>query len=110
MQEKNINKKIDDALESISNIQRAAVPDYFYTRLEGRMLREKSTWETISSFITRPAIAIAAVCIILMMNFYTIISTANTEEVSAQKNVELAAVDEYSQVSSAIYEFENNTP
>ena len=111
MQEKNINKKVDDALESISNIQRASAPDFFFTRLEGRMLREKSAWETISSFITRPAIAIASVCIILMMNLYTIVSTASQDDPAAsQRNVELAAMDEYTQVSSAIYEFENTNP
>lgn len=110
MQEKNINKKIDDALESINNIPRVSAPDYFFTRLEARMLRDKNTWETISSFITRPVVAIASVCIILMVNFYTIISTTRQEPTTVQQNVELAALDEYTQVSSTIYEFENINP
>lgn len=105
-----INKKINDALGSIDDLPRASAPDYFFTRLEGRMLREKNSWERISSFISRPAIAIASVSIILIMNFYTIFYTSQHEEGTVTQSTELAAVDEYSQVSSGIYEFENNNP
>lgn len=109
MREK-LNKKINDALGSIDDIQRAAAPDFFYTRLEGRMLGQKNFWEKISSFITRPSIAFACIAIIVLMNSWIIFSNINNEKNDTQQNTELATVDEYSMVSSSLYEFENSNP
>ena len=109
MQEK-INNKIDSAFESIENIQRATAPDFFFTRLEARMLREKkNVWEKISSFIARPAVAFGCMAVILIMNSVFIFSNIVNDEGAVMAN-ELATVDEYSQVSTGLYELENLRP
>jgi len=52
-----IGKKVDKALESLDRIQRAELGPYFYTRIIGRLQRnEKTLWETIGSFLAKPAV------------------------------------------------------
>lgn len=108
MQEK-ISKKMEDALQSIDGIEKASAPAFFFTRLEARMQREKNVWEKVSSFIASPAVAFSCISFVIMMNAYIIFTSPEQDAVAQQAN-ELATVDEYSQVSSNLYEFENNKP
>jgi hypothetical protein len=68
-QNSNIQKKAAQALNSLDGIQRAAPAPYFFARLTARLEKnEKNVWENLGSFISRPAIAFATVCIILLLN------------------------------------------
>ncbi len=108
MQEQ-FNKKIEETLGSLEGIQKASPAPYFFTRLEARMQREKSIWDKITSFITTPAIAVGSICFIFLVNVAVIFSSAPVENTATSQN-EIAAVDEYSQLSSTFYEFENVKP
>ena len=105
-----IEKKIDDALNSLNAIERAAAPSFFFTRLEARMQKGKTFWEKISVFLTNPVLAFGSICVILFLNIYIISSSSIDRTNLAQQNTELATVDEYSQVSSNLFEFENLKP
>lgn len=109
MQEK-FSKKIEDAMHSIDGIKKASPPLYFFTRLEARMQREKNFWEKISSFVARPSITIACIILILIMNLGVILSSSKTDQMIAQKNEPPTVVEEYSQLSANLYEFENMKP
>jgi uncharacterized membrane protein YdfJ with MMPL/SSD domain len=109
MQEK-IHKKIEDAMHSIDGIEKATPPPFFFTRLEARLQREKNIWEKITSFVVQPAIAFAAICLIIMMNAMVIFSSSDTKKTLAQQNTELATVDEYSEVNVSLYDYENIKP
>lgn len=106
MQE-NYNKKIEDALHSIDGIEKATPAPFFFTRLEARMQREKNIWEKITSFIAQPAIAFSCVCLLIMINSFVIFSSSDEKNSVIQQTNELATVDEYSQVGTTLYEFEN---
>lgn len=105
----NINKKIDDALNSLEGIRKAPAPPFFFTRLEARMQRAKSVWENISSVISKPVFAFATICLVIMLNAFVIFSSVNTDENAASQS-ELATVDEYSQLNTPFYEFANTKP
>jgi len=109
MQE-NINNKIKDALNSLDGMGQASAKPFFFTRLEARMQKERNTWEKISSFFARPAIAFACICLVIMINAAVIFSSQNTHTNVTGQNDENATVDEYSQVSSSFYEFVNTKP
>lgn len=110
MQE-NINKKVEDAMNSLEGIEKASPLPFFFTRLEARMQGEKSIWEKISSFVTKPVIVFAGICLILMINAAVIFSSSNTTGNSTDRSGnELANVDEYNQISSTFYEFANTKP
>jgi hypothetical protein len=107
--QKDINRKIDDAFSSLDGIKRASPAPFFFTRLEAHILKKKNAWEGFYSFVTRPAIAFAGICLILVINAAVIFSSHFAGSTEKQ-NSELATVDEYNQVSSSLYEFVNTNP
>ena len=108
--QKKFDKRIEDALKSIDGIKKASPGPFFFTRLEARMNREKGIWEEISSFVARPLVAFACICMIIMINATVIVSSEKSNNTASNQNNELATVDEYSQLSSTFYEFVNTKP
>ncbi|MFM6924377.1 MAG: hypothetical protein ACKOU7_02670 [Ferruginibacter sp.] len=106
-----INKLVEEALESVVDAQRAEAKPYLFTRLQARMNKEtESAWEKAGWFITRPAVAFAVICLVVLFNatviFYnkTSIPVANTD-VAVQNTS-----DEFSYTVSGIYDIENTQP
>ena len=110
MKDKSIENKIDNVLSSIDTIQRATPAPFFYTRLMARLSRtDQSSWENFSSFVARPVIAFATILLVISINIFAIYSNSQSMGNTSEKT-ELAAVDEYSQVSDTIYDIENSKP
>ncbi len=67
------NKKIEDILGSLDGVQKATMPDFFYTRLKARM--EKG-FEPASkkSWVLRPAFALTALAAVLLINAIVILN------------------------------------
>ncbi|MEO6289780.1 MAG: hypothetical protein ABIO76_07665 [Ginsengibacter sp.] len=101
-----INQKVDDAMHSIDNISKASPATFFFTRLEAMMLNEKNAWNKISSFFAKPVIALACICIVIMMNIAIIFSTNILPASASQTSNEVAVADEYSDVTTSLYELE----
>jgi len=110
MEDKFIHKKLDDVMHSMDNINRASPRPFFFTRLEAIMQNEKNIWGKLSSFVARPVVAFACICFVLIINAMVIFLSNNSGNSLAQQGNELATADEYSQVSSTLYEFENQKP
>ena len=107
----NINKRINEAMRSLDGIEKASPRPFFFTRLEARLQRQKSRWEVVSSFLSKPVVAIACICLIIMINAMVIFSSGNFKKNSTdQQNNELATADEYNSISAPLYEFVNSTP
>ncbi len=113
MKDEFIHKKIDAAMHSIDKIEKASPRPFLFTRLEARMQNEKNAWTKISSFVSRPIVAFACICLVIFINAMVILfsnNTRNTTNSVTQNGPELATADEYSQVSATLYEFENSKP
>ena len=108
--DQHLDKKIDEAMQSLDGIEKASPRPFFFTRLEARMQREKSRWEVISSFVAKPIVAFACICLIIMINAAVILSSANSKNLTDQQNSEQATADEYNSLSAPLYEFVNSTP
>jgi len=106
----NLNRKIVKAMQSINGIGKASPRPYFFARLEARLEKQKSRWETLSSFLSKPVIAIACIFLILVINTAVILSSANLKSSTDQQNNELATADEYNSVTAPLYEFVNSAP
>lgn len=111
--EEKFNQKIEEALRSFDGIEKASPQPFFITRLEARMQNQKSIWEEISSFVAKPTVAFACICLVVIINTAVIFSSnssnSTANSVSPQNN-ELATADEYNLVSSNFYEFVNTKP
>jgi hypothetical protein len=106
----NINKKIEDTMHSIDGIDKAQPNPFFFTRLEARMEKENNIWVKITSFVTRPLVAFACICLVIIINAFVILSSSLSTNTSTKQNTELATVDEYTQINTTLYDFENTKP
>jgi hypothetical protein len=110
MEEKFMHEKIDEVMHSLDGIKRASPGPFFFTRLEARMQNERNIWVKLSSLVARPVVAFSCICLLIVINVMVIFLSGNTGRYSAQQGNELAAADEYSQLTSTLYEFENARP
>lgn len=103
-----IQRKIDEAMDSIVGIKRATPTLFFYTRLEARIKKhENNYWERISQVITRPAFAVITVSMVLVLNLFVVIN--ETSATTAKPDVsELATADDLG--ANSFYDIENVLP
>lgn len=101
-----INQKIEGALNSLNGVQRAEPQPWLYARIMKRLSREedRSVWGSISSFLARPTVAIAGLCLILVLNGVLLFR----EEMEADIILTEQAVDSESlMASSSSFDYEN---
>jgi len=79
------NKKMEQILESLDSSQRISVPDFFYTRLKARMQREQEKGKT-SLIRLRPAYALIALAIVIIINISVILEGEKTTEITITDN------------------------
>jgi len=67
-----IEQKVAKTLDSLDGIQRATPQPWLFSRIKGKLIQQddKTVWGAIGSFLSKPVIAIAGLCLILMMNGY----------------------------------------
>ncbi len=106
-----INKLIEEALNSVDPIKQAKVKSYLLTRINARMNRETETaWEKAGWFIGRPAVAFTGLCMILLINVIVFMyNNSSTPAVINEQAIQTPA-DEFSYTVATIYDFENSQP
>jgi hypothetical protein len=93
-QRDNIPKKVDEALNSLEGIRPASVQPYFYTRVIARLEKTRGAWENITSFISKPAMTLATVCVVILLNMAVIYKNyASSAKVSSAEQFEPALND-----------------
>jgi hypothetical protein len=103
-----IQRRIDEAMDSILNIGQATPQPFFYTRLMARMQsQDGGSWEKISKLISRPAVAFITVSTVLMLNIYVAFNEASSPSVSPELS-EVATADDLG--TNTFYDIENVQP
>lgn len=103
-----IQRRIDEALASIDNIQKAEPKPFFYTRLEARMLREEmGVWGRIGKMLTRPVIAFASVSLVIMLNTFVVVKGFSVIEKEPEIS-DMASMEDLH--STSFYDIENFQP
>lgn len=109
-----INKKVQEALESLDGIQKAEPQPYFFTRLKARLERDqKNVWELAGSYMARPAVAIAGLMVILAINVFILIqkeTTATNPGYASENNLQLQEDENIFAAANNTYEYENLEP
>src|SRR5665647_202696 len=108
MEDDFLNKKVDEVMQSMDGIKRAAPRPFLFTWLEARMQSERNVWNKLTSFVARPVVAFACICFVLIINAMVILLSNTSGNSLAPQGSELATADEYSQVSYNLYDFENS--
>jgi hypothetical protein len=102
-----MNKRLENALNSLDGIQRAEPQPYFFTRLKARIAAREKEWSGIAGFIGRPVFALAMICIVLFVNTWILFD--NNQESNLQNNtsqVDTELPDEYNLAVTTFYNYE----
>lgn len=90
------NKKIEEILDSLDANQGASAPDFFYTRLKARMIREEGE-RTPWVWVLRPAYALAALIVVMIINVSIILKgETKTENSTSDSETAQSIAAEYS--------------
>ena len=106
-----INKLIEEALSSVDNINRAEAKPYLLTRINARMRKgTESAWEKAGWFIGRPAVALAGLCTIILINVMVVMFNGSSDLGTTTDQVAQTPADEFSYTVATIYDNENTQP
>ena len=105
------DSRAEKALDSLEGIQRAEPQPFFYTRLRARFEREeKNVWETIGSFLARPAVAVGSLCLILALNVFILTQKETTTSPGYVSDNIQPQEDDNIFASANTYDYENLEP
>jgi hypothetical protein len=76
MQNKFSQERIESIMESLGGMQTAVAPDFFYTRLKGKMQPQ----EKKAFFMLRPAFITAALSLFFIVNVFSLLSMKKLPE------------------------------
>lgn len=108
--DENIDCQIEKAFDSIDGIQRAIAKPYLLTRINARLGKEvKNFWDTTAIFMSRPAVMVLSLCLIVTINVTVILqnksSAGNT--VAERTMSTMAEEDSYATTFGTIDNIEN---
>jgi hypothetical protein len=108
---KDIQKLVDETLDSLDGIRSAEPKPFLYMRVIGRLQREQKTvWESMGSFLSRPLVVAAGLCVILIMNAFILFrsdSTSTSAKHPNYANEMLGSDNEAVLATSSSYDYEN---
>lgn len=84
---KDINKLIEETLESFDKIQRAEPPPFFETRLKARMEKELLGKRMSNSFIAKPVWVLTVLATLFILNITVLNNTKYLVEELAETSV-----------------------
>ena len=105
-----IQQEIGQTLQCLDGVKRAEANPFLFTRIKARMNKKATIWEKTFSFISKPAIAVVIVVVVMAVNGWALWGGSGTSEtVTADTNVSDLA-NEYNVVASVDnYDYENMT-
>jgi len=106
-----ISKLTEEALNSLDGAGRAIPKPYLLTRLNAKMQKEKeSSWDNALRFISKPAVALAGLCLIITINALIVSGNYTQKSATTVPDETYASVDEYSSPVTVLNDIENVEP
>ena len=108
MENNTSNQRTERILGSLDGLQKAAAPDFFYTRLAGRMQQETGSGEQ-SFFLLRPAFIAAALSVVFVVNIVSLLKLGGQATQNESTHINKPASIEsfataYDMNSTSVYE------
>jgi hypothetical protein len=105
-----IDIKIEAVLNSLEGMQTASPGPYFFTRVQARLnVAEKTVWEKVSSYMARPAVAIAIVLSVILMNAVAVIHE-KSDPSSLVDQSEQSVYEDFNVAANTFYDYEISEP
>lgn len=106
-----INKLVEEALNSADHIKRASPLPFLQTRINARINKSNETiWEKAGWFIGRPSIAILGLALLIFVNgMAVVLNKTDILSFSAEQSAQEPA-DDFAYSVTTIYYNENSEP
>ena len=102
-------KEIENIVNSLEGLQKASPGDFFFTRVQARLQKEElGLWGRIAYYITKPAVALATLCIICLLNGAALFHQQELSTASVTDQVEQGAADDYNTTLAANSYYDEN--
>jgi hypothetical protein len=106
----NIQNEILATINSLDGITSASPGPFFFTRLQARLNKvEKNGWEKMSAFVSRPAVAIAMVTFVLLMNTFAVLQHKKSSSLALDQS-EQSVYEEFNVAANTFYDYEIKEP
>lgn len=106
MENKNETESI---LNSLDGVQKASPGAFFFTRVQARLQKEETGfWGSLASFIARPKVALATLCLIFLLNAAALFYQKKSSAVVADQN-EQSLTDDYNTTVATNSYYDENT-
>ena len=99
-----IEQEVDKTINSLDGAKRAEANPYLFTRIKARLEREeRSIWSIATAFISRPAVALAAFLVAVLLNAAVFLEYRPATSETGQDDEQLFA-SEYNLSPDTIYD------
>jgi len=105
----NLHNEIERTLQSLDGVKRAEANPFLFTRLKAKMQKDTNVWERTFSFISRPAVALAIVILVMAINAWALWGASTNENATVENgNASISEIaNEYNLVASVSnYDYE----
>jgi len=110
MDKNKLDKLVEETLNSMDAAGSAMPAPFLLTRIRARMDRElvPTTWEKISAFLAKPLVALPALVMVLLLNFWIIQSSVSDNNGASASDYSKVSTDDYSlSTATSLFDFEN---
>ena len=101
------NMRTERILNSLDALEKATAPDFFYTRLKGKMQREMEPVKK-PSFLLRPVFITTVLSIFLVVNVFSLVEIGKTPKQNATIQSGSATIESfataYNMNTASVYE------
>ncbi len=113
MEREKSTEHIAKIMESLDGIRQASPRTFLFTRIQQQIQQRKENNSGIGlivTWISRPAVAVTLIAVVLLLNLSLIFWQQGKDGKSYNEQAVNEARDEFSLASAPIYEFENQEP
>ena len=105
-----IQQELEQTLKCLDGVKRAEANPFLFTRIQARMAKKDNAWERTFSFISKPAIAMAIVLLVMAVNGWALLGSNSDDNIIGDSANVSELANEYNVVASVDnYDYENLT-
>ena len=105
-----IEQQVNEAMDSLDGMSRAKANPFLFTRVDAKLRHgSRSAWDIMTSYISRPAVALAMLCMVIFTNAVVMYWQAGPSDAGSTEQT-IALTEEYNLNVSSFYDDENPEP
>jgi len=101
-------RQVEEILRSLDSIRPASPRPFLFTRIKARMERKEESLSPSRSFFARPAIVLAGLLVVILVNVFILLNQRPATEPSLASQTEQVSSDnDYLMATNTSYDYEN---